>query len=212
MSVMEARLGGRRVAARNAAERRKKIILAGLVVLLVALLAFELPKLLKGSESSATAPVPVSAVPARPAPARSLRSPSARRSRLQSAQRPAPIRRMAAKDPFVPLIRENAATRVRVASTPASSQPAVRVHVRGHASRLAIARVAKPVPCAVKPTAAVISTNGHRQVIGVRAGVRVRRGHVPARRRHAQDDAAPGRRRCLRGPASRRSRCARATA
>ena len=64
MSVMEARLGGRRVAARNAAERRKKIILAGLIVLFVALMAFQLPKLLKGSESSATAPVAVSAVPA----------------------------------------------------------------------------------------------------------------------------------------------------
>ncbi len=64
MSVMEARLGGRRVAARNAAERRKKIILASLIVLFVALMAFQLPKLLKGSESSATAPVPVSAAPA----------------------------------------------------------------------------------------------------------------------------------------------------
>ena len=56
MSVMEARLGGRRVAARNAAERRKKIILASLIVLFVALMAFQLPKLLKGSESSTHRP------------------------------------------------------------------------------------------------------------------------------------------------------------
>ena len=63
MSVMEARLGGRRLAARNAADRRKKMVLGGLIVLFVALMAFQLPKLLKGSESSTTAPAAVPAAP-----------------------------------------------------------------------------------------------------------------------------------------------------
>ena len=110
MSVMEARLGGRRVAARNAAERRKKIILASLIVLFVALMAFQLPKLLKGSESSATAPVPVSAVPAT-AGAGSVTAVTS--APVRSSARVRAIRRMSARDPFVPLIRENAADGVR---------------------------------------------------------------------------------------------------
>ncbi len=45
MSAIETRMGDRRAAARDAAERRKKMILVGLAVVLVAVLAFELPKL-----------------------------------------------------------------------------------------------------------------------------------------------------------------------
>ena len=163
MSVMEARLGGRRMAARNAAERRKKIILASLIVLFVALMAFQLPKLLKGSESSATAPVPVSAVPAT-AGAGSVTAVTS--APVRSSARVRAIRRMSARDPFVPLIRENAATASAAPAAPATSRPRVRRAVRAAvptrvAPRRAVAR-------AVKPTAAVLIVNGRRQVVGVR--------------------------------------------
>ena len=163
MSVMEARLGGRRVAARNAAERRKKIILASLIVLFVALMAFQLPKLLKGSESSTPAPVAVSAAPATVG-AGSVSAVTA--APVLSSARVRAIRRMSARDPFVPLIRENAATASAAPAAPATSRPRVRRAVRAAvptrvAPRRAVAR-------AVKPTAAVLIVNGRRQVVGVR--------------------------------------------
>ena len=160
MSVMEARLGGRRVAARNAAERRKKIILASLIVLFVALMAFQLPKLLKGSESSATAPVPVSAVPAT-AGAGSVTAVTS--APVRSSARVRAIRRMSARDPFVPLIRENAAT---ASAAPATSRPRVRRAVRAAVPTRVVPL--RGVLRAVKPTAAVLVVNGRRQVVGVR--------------------------------------------
>ena len=160
MSVMEARLGGRRVAARNAAERRKKIILASLIVLFVALMAFQLPKLLKGSESSATAPVPVSAVPVT-AGAGSVTAVTS--APVASSARVRAIRRMSARDPFVPLIRENAAT---ASAAPATSSPRVRRAVRAAVPTRVVPL--RGVLRAVKPTAAVLVVNGRRQVVGVR--------------------------------------------
>lgn len=160
MSVMEARLGGRRVAARNAAERRKKIILASLIVLFVALMAFQLPKLLKGSESSATAPVPVSAVPAT-AGAGSVTAVAS--APVRSSARVRAIRRMSARDPFVPLIRENATT---ASAAPATSSQRVRRAVGATVPTRVIPL--RGVPRAVKPTAAVLLVNGRRQVLGVR--------------------------------------------
>ena len=50
MTVVETHIGGRRAAARDAAETRKKIVLAVLAVVLLALLAFELPKIMKSLE------------------------------------------------------------------------------------------------------------------------------------------------------------------
>jgi hypothetical protein len=55
MSAMETRMGDRRAAARNAAERRKILILVGLAVVLAVVLVFELPKILKHSSSSSSA-------------------------------------------------------------------------------------------------------------------------------------------------------------
>ena len=160
MSVMEARLGGRRVAARNAAERRKKIILASLIVLFVALMAFQLPKLLKGSESSTPAPVAVSAAPAT-AGAGSV--PAVASAPVRSSARVHAIRRMSARDPFVPLIRENAAT---ASAAPATSSPRVRRAVRAAVPTRVVPL--RGVVRAVKPTAAVLVVNGRRQVVGVR--------------------------------------------
>ena len=160
MSVMEARLGGRRMAARNAADRRKKFVLTGLIVLFVALMAFQLPKLLKGSESSATAPVPVSAVPAT-AGAGSVTAVTS--APVGSSARVRAIRRMSARDPFVPLIRENAAA---ASAAPATSSPRVRRAVRAAVPTRVVPL--RGVLRAVKPTAAVLVVNGRRQVVGVR--------------------------------------------
>ena len=54
MTVIETHVGGRRAAARDAAETRKKLLLAGLAVVLVALLAFELPKIMNHSSSASS--------------------------------------------------------------------------------------------------------------------------------------------------------------
>ena len=54
MTVVETHIGGRRAAARDAAETRKKIVLAVLAVVLLALLAFQLPKIMKSSSSSSS--------------------------------------------------------------------------------------------------------------------------------------------------------------
>jgi hypothetical protein len=159
MSVMEARLGGRRVAARNAAERRKKFVLVGLIVLFVALMAFQLPRMLKGSESSATAPVAVSAVPAT---AGGGSGPAVTSAPVGSSARVRAIRRMPAKDPFVPLIRDNATT---ASAAPATSSPRVRLAVRAAVPTPVAPR--RAVVRAVKPTAAVLLVNGRRQVVGV---------------------------------------------
>lgn len=167
MSVMEARLGGRRVAAHNAAERRKKLILVGLIVVFVALLAFQLPRMLKGSDSSTTAPAAISTA----APAGSSAAPaSARPAAPGSPARVRAIRKLPARDPFVPLIRENAASASAVPATPVTSRPRVlrsaRVTIPNRVAPVQTPR--RAVARAVKPTAAVIVANGHRLVVGVR--------------------------------------------
>jgi hypothetical protein len=180
MSVIDTRADGRRAAERDAAERRKKLILLGLAVVLVVLLAFELPKLMKGSSSSSsTASTPV-ATPATPVAAGNaslaMASTAAKRART--------IRRMAAKDPFVPLIRESASTTTTTsapASAPApaptstpTTQPAIGFTASATSVPLPLPQ-ATPNPAVIKPahvkpaapTAAVIRTNGQRQVVGL---------------------------------------------
>ena len=157
MSVIETHMGGRRAAARNAAETRKKLLLAGLVVVLVLLLAFELPKMMKHSSSSASSSsstastsVATTANPAVPLGG-STRLTAAQAKRLRL------IRRLEAKDPFVPLIRE---------STSSSAPAATRGHaVRARHSKAVVLKLVQGKPAA--PTAAVIRTNGQRQVVGL---------------------------------------------
>lgn len=153
MSVIETPMGGRRAAARDAAETRKKLLLAGLAVVLVALLAFELPKIMKRSSSSSSTASTSVATTANPAVtlggSTPLTAAEAKRLRL--------IRRLEAKDPFVPLIRESTST-----SAPAAS--------RAHAARASHSKAGVLKPVHVTPaarTAAVIWTNGQRQVVGL---------------------------------------------
>ena len=165
MSVMEARIGARRAAARNAAERRKKLILVGLVVVMVALLAFQLPKLLKRGESSATS---LQAISTTTGTAGSTGAPASASGPAKGAEaRVRAIRRLSAKDPFVPLIRDNPVSASATPATPAASRPRVRRVSRAirvtvpKAPRRAVAR-------ALKPNAAALVVNGRRQVVGVR--------------------------------------------
>ena len=87
MTVVETHIGDRRAAARDAAETRKKIVLAVLAVVLLALLAFQLPKIMKSS-SSTSSTASTSLVTPRSGRDRAA---AARRSRLQT--------RSAAPDP-----------------------------------------------------------------------------------------------------------------
>jgi hypothetical protein len=177
MSVIETHIGGRRAAARDAAETRKKILLAGLAFVLVAVLAFELPKIMKrSSSSSSTASTSVVTTASAAVPvggSTQLTAAEAKRLRV--------IRRLDAKDPFVPLIHESTTTSSSSsspASTPAPTQPSF--HFTPSATASAAPAATKPVhvkPAA--PTAAVIWTNGHRQVIGL--GQTFKIGDVPFR-------------------------------
>ena len=158
MSAFETPMSGRRAAARNAAETRKKIVLAGLVVVLIALLAFELPKIMNRSSSpsstASTSVVTTASPTVTLGGSRPVTAADAKRLRL--------IRRLEAKDPFVPLIRESTSTS---SAAPVAKRKAHAV--RRHHSKPKPA-VAKPVhftPAA--PTAAVIRTNGQRQVVAV---------------------------------------------
>jgi hypothetical protein len=180
MSVIESHIGGRRAAARDAAETRKKILLAGLAVVLLAVLAFELPKIMKRSSSpssTASTSVVTTANPAVPVVGGSTQLTAAEAKRLRV------IRQLDAKDPFVPLIHESTTTSSSSsssASTPAATQPSL--HFTPSATTSAGPAATKPVvtkPGHVKPTAAVIWTNGHRQVIGL--GQTFKIGDVPFR-------------------------------
>jgi hypothetical protein len=176
MSVIDTRADGRRAAEHDAAERRKKLILVGLAVVLVAVLAFELPKLMKRSSSSSSTASTAVATPATPVTAGN----SSLAMASTAAKRRRAIRRMAARDPFVPLIRERASTSSSApASAPApapasapAAQPAIgftpsvtSVPLPQATPRLAVTKPVHVKPAA--PTAAVIWTNGRRQVVGL---------------------------------------------
>ena len=102
MSAMETRMGDRRAAARNAAGRRKIMILVGLAVVFVAVLAFEVPKIMKhSSSSSSTAPTTVTTAAA---PVTTSGAGRTLATASVAAKRARALRRLTPKDPFVPLI------------------------------------------------------------------------------------------------------------
>ena len=80
MTVIETHMPGRRAAARDAAETRKKIVLAVLAIVLLALLAFQLPKIMKSSNSTSSTASTSLVTPA----TRPWLSGRARRSRLRT--------------------------------------------------------------------------------------------------------------------------------
>jgi hypothetical protein len=108
MSTLAARMTGRRVATDDA-DRRKKLLLVGLLIVLAGLFAFELPMLLKRSgSSSSTASPPVATTAAPSAASAGVAPPVASAPTSAPAQRERAIRRMTPRDPFVPVVSESA--------------------------------------------------------------------------------------------------------
>jgi hypothetical protein len=180
MSVMETRLPRRRAAARNANDKGKKLLLAGLAVVLVALLAFELPKFLKSSSSSSTT---ASTSVTTPAAVATGSAPLVAPTQASAAHLRA-IHHMPARNPFVPLLHESAAAPATASPAPAPAPapapvaPAPAVDFTPSAVTPAPPAVTTPEvtkpevtkPVHVKPappSAAVIWTNGRRQVVGL---------------------------------------------
>jgi cytoskeletal protein RodZ len=162
MSALEKRMASRRNDAKQA-ERRKKLILVGLMVVFAALLAFQLPKLLKGSGSSSSTASP-SSTASTAASTPGTRSLTAAKTSV-AARRVRAIHGMAPKDLFVPLIHDGTSTSSSTSSSaPTTSAPAPVAQAETPAAPVAT------LPAHVKPavpTAAVIWTNGQRQVVGV---------------------------------------------
>jgi hypothetical protein len=177
-----ARNVGRTPAAQR--ERRQRIILVALIVVLGVLLAFELPKLLRGSSSSSsstssatTAAPAVTSPTAYPAATGVAAVPTVNVSAASVLRRERVIKRMPARDPFVPLASPTSG----VAPTPAAPvvSPVKQATTTVAAANTKPAsttapKTAKPkttpktVTVAPKlvPTAAVIWTDGQRQVVG----------------------------------------------
>jgi hypothetical protein len=161
-------MASRRVAAEQA-DRRKKLILVGLVVVLVALLAFELPKLLKRSGSSSSAASTSSTTQAGPASESDGTRSLTAASRSVSVKRIRVIHQLPPKDLFVPLVHDSSSTSSSASPSTTASAPAPAAQPAASASP-ASTMPAVSTPAHVKPavpTAAVIWTNGRRQIVGL---------------------------------------------
>jgi hypothetical protein len=159
-------------ARRNAREKRQKLILAGAsVVLVVVALIFVLPLLRGGSSETLT---PIATVPA--ATATAAPSPStagvASDDPVVSVARLAALRKKSSRDPFKPLIGANPPASGSGSSSAGSnaaspSRQPVAPRAVGFTPRAATpGRPTSSAPAVVRPTAAVIWTNGRRQVVG----------------------------------------------
>src|SRR4051794_15181234 len=174
MSTLETQMAGRRVAARSA-DRPKKLFLVGLLVLLTVLLAVQLPKLLKGSDSAPSTAAPPVATPATGADGATGSGPIASAAKSAPAQRMRAVARMKPHDPFVPVIRENppasehpsAPTQASAPSSAPTSAPPTSPTVLPAGPTPTIPAAGGPgVVTPAAPTAAVVWTNEKRQVVG----------------------------------------------
>jgi hypothetical protein len=170
MSTLETQMGGRRVAAGNA-DRRKKLVLAGLLVLLAVLVAIQLPKLLKGSDSAPSTASPPVATPATGAATTTGGQPIASAATSAPAKRMRAIERMQPSDPFVPVIGERApesghSSAPTHASAPSSAPTSAQSSSPTDSTPTGPAAGAPGVVTPAAPTSAVIWTNGERQVVG----------------------------------------------
>jgi hypothetical protein len=180
MSAM-AKSVGRRPTRNQRAGNRQLLVLVVLCVILAVVLIFELPKVLhhgsSGSTSSASSQTNATATSeAAAATANALPGevPVAAPASVLRAERA--IKRLPARDPFVPLATDTTngsssagtaapAAAAQPVATPASKRPAA-------ASKPATQQTVQTFP-ELAPTAAVIWTNGSRQVVGVRSTFRV---------------------------------------
>ncbi len=153
-------VANRRVAGASS-DKGQKIMLAVLCVVLVLLLVWQLPKLLGGSNSSTDGSTPVAVSASAPVAVdasvggveQAMQTPSkAAAARERKTARL--IKRLPARDPFVPLAGAVPAAAPVVTSVPVPVPPPAKP-------------TATPVPKVV-PTAATIWIDGRRQVVGLR--------------------------------------------
>ncbi len=172
----------RRADTRDSKDRRQKIVLAGLVVVLVAVLAWQMPKLLGGSGgSSETAAVSETALPVAADPTAAAIQTSAAPVPLTAKEKATArwIKKQAARDPFAPLVGTE--TSAAGTTTPAGTATPAASGTTPAPAGTTTAPVGKPEPATKKPaavpkvapTAAVIWTNGHRQVVGIKQQFKV---------------------------------------
>jgi hypothetical protein len=172
---------GRRSAASRGTSNGQKILLGVLAVILVVILAFELPKVFNrgGSSSSSSSSTSTSAATSNAAAATATAGATASAgTSLGVAPTPASvvraervIKRLPARDPFVPLATATAGPSAAAAAA-AAQTPAARPAARP-AAAAPTKPAALPTGKQLAPTAAVIWTNGRRQVVGVKQSFRV---------------------------------------
>jgi hypothetical protein len=185
----------RRADAASAGDKRQKIVLAGLVVVLVAVLAWQVPKLMGGSGASSETALPVAAsgtgtTVAAPAPAILAQALGGTLVLTPAEKRAARwIKSQTARDPFVPLVTESASSASATAPTASASSAPASAASAPAATSTPAASAANPTtgnpttgkPATAKaaastkvaPTAAVLFTNGRRQVVGVKQTFKV---------------------------------------
>jgi hypothetical protein len=156
-------------------EKRQLILLGCLALVLVAVLAWEAPKLLHGSGSSSE-PVATSAIatPAVPtAPAVGATAGAAAASTAAASRTRAWIAHQRSRDPFAPLAGAQpapAAAAATPAATPAASAvPTVTVASPSSTTAVAVNN-GQPTPAApvkVKPSIAVVYANGKKHDVGL---------------------------------------------
>jgi hypothetical protein len=163
---------------------RQVIVLVGLCVVLAAVLAFELPKVLghsgSGSADTASTPAVATTTPVATAASASVPATATGSSASATASVAAAVRterwikRRPARDPFVPLVVASSASSAAASSaaptpssTPPASTPAASTQASAAAIRAAAAAAAAETARKFVPSAAVIFTNGRRQVVGL---------------------------------------------
>jgi hypothetical protein len=189
MSAIDRHIPNRRVAARNRADRRKKLLLVGLLALMAGVLAFQLPKLLNSSGSSSSTASPSATTPATSTPAATGGQSATGAATSAPANGVRAIGHMTSHDPFVPVIGESvpaaaSASSSAPASASASSSASTSAPASAptsqpmsHSTALTVVPTASApsspatgqpaVASPAAPTAAVIWTNGTRHVVGV---------------------------------------------
>lgn len=161
MATVDTRLaGGRAAAATSRRDHRAKIVLVALVALLAVLLVLFLPGTLRqarssGSENAAATAASSASTVTASVPSVARTAPSAAAADASAAKLHA-LRRGHARSPFVPLVTVPVpAPSTTTRPSPAATTPTTTVTLTP--------RRTSPVA----PTAALLFTNGRRQVVGV---------------------------------------------
>ena len=173
MSSMTASLAGAD-ARRNAREKRQKLILAGAcVVLLVVALIFVLP-LVRGGSSETLTPISTAPAATNAAAPPPTTAGIASDDPVVSVARLAALRKKSSRDPFAPLIdgdpsasSSSSSSSSAGSNSPSPSRQPAATRAVGFTPKAATpGRPTTSAPAVVRATAAVIWTNGRRQVVG----------------------------------------------